>query len=172
MPSFIHKLFHNLDYFVDSGKYVTENEGNCLRFFALQAVGKVATRKILDSMPDTFERKWDRFEKYCKQRKGKFLECMHNGVDQIFQFMVIFLHIFTYYSVSFYVARILYQNDLLRRLDVKQTNHQIYQIFYDIICLVINCFLEKKVHIFLPFKFGNFLISLYRYLRLKEINTV
>lgn len=69
-------IFHV--YFVDSGKYITESEGNCFRFFALQAVGKDAMRRTLDSMPENFEQIWDRFEKYCKQRKGKFLECMYN----------------------------------------------------------------------------------------------
>lgn len=58
----------------DSGKFVTEKEENCFRFFELQDVGRVAMRTKLDSMPGTFKNKWDRFEIFCKRRKGKFLD--------------------------------------------------------------------------------------------------
>lgn len=59
--------------FVDSQNFPTENEGNCLRFLALQAESKAAMRKLLDSMPHDFNKKWSDFDKFCKTKKGKSL---------------------------------------------------------------------------------------------------
>lgn len=51
--------------FLDSGKYTTNKQGNCLRLFALQAVSADAMRKVFDN-PNDFEDKKTRLKQYCE----------------------------------------------------------------------------------------------------------
>lgn len=57
----------------ESGKFTTEKEGNCLRFFALQAVSLDALRIALNNRPGSFQTKWERFTNYCKMKKRELL---------------------------------------------------------------------------------------------------
>lgn len=57
----------------ESGKFTTEKEGNCLRFFALQSVSLDALRIALDNRPESFQTKWERFTNYCKMKKRELL---------------------------------------------------------------------------------------------------
>lgn len=56
-------------FFSDSGKFATEREGNCLRFFALQAISRDAMEKALDSMPGTFQSKLQTYVNMCISKK-------------------------------------------------------------------------------------------------------
>lgn len=44
-----------LPFILDSDKFSTKEQGNCLRFFALQATSADTMRKVLDNLPDTFK---------------------------------------------------------------------------------------------------------------------
>lgn len=59
--------------FLESGKFTTEKEGNCLRFFALQSVSLDALRIALDNMSESFQTKWQRFANYCKMKEKELL---------------------------------------------------------------------------------------------------
>lgn len=57
-------------YFSDPEKFSSENEQNCLRFFALQDVSRKAMKMKIDTMFQNFETMWTSFETYCtKTRK-------------------------------------------------------------------------------------------------------
>lgn len=60
---------NKLNIFVDNcGEYSTEQEGNCLRFFALQTVSTNAMRIAFDMMmPAKCEEKIKEFKRYCKK---------------------------------------------------------------------------------------------------------
>lgn len=71
---------------LDSGKFATENEGNCLQFFELQSVGNEALRKLLDGMSGTFQMKWAKFEQFCRQKK--FLNRKYSSLN-LFRFIYV-----------------------------------------------------------------------------------
>lgn len=60
----------------DSGNLPSEAEGNCLRFYLLQKVSTNAMRALLDKKSVTFAVIWNGFQKFCTQKKGKFLEVL------------------------------------------------------------------------------------------------
>lgn len=47
--------FFSISFFSDTDKFSTKEQGNCLRFFALQATSADTMRKVLDNLPDKFE---------------------------------------------------------------------------------------------------------------------
>lgn len=64
-----------------------------MRFFELQSAAMEAMRKSLDSMSGTFQMKWVNFEKFCKHRKGKFLDrkfCFNCLISPMYMSMTFF----------------------------------------------------------------------------------
>lgn len=62
---------------------------------------------------------------------------------------------------------------LLKLLNGKHINHQVYLQFQDMICLAVNCylFMEKSLYIF-PFKYDIFLYILYTAFLPKDIKVI
>lgn len=56
---------------LDSSKFATEEEGNCLRFFAFQSVCRDAMKRVFDNAPGTFQTKWNAFLQWYNLNKGK-----------------------------------------------------------------------------------------------------
>lgn len=71
--------------FLDCGKYSTEQEGNCLRFFALQTVSANAMRIAFDNMqPIQFEDKMKDFKQNCKSNsKMKELSSIKYSINNL-----------------------------------------------------------------------------------------
>ena len=68
---------HN--FFSDPEKYSTENEQNCLRFFALQGVSREAMKMTIDTLFQNFNTMWTSFKAYCKKEKktGSMSRLLH-----------------------------------------------------------------------------------------------
>lgn len=64
------QLFHFM-FILDSKRFASEKEGNCLRFFALQSVSTDAIRRVLDNVQGNFNNKWQAYIKWCNSNKGK-----------------------------------------------------------------------------------------------------
>lgn len=63
-------VFYLSPFISDCGEYSTEQEGNCLRFFALQTVSTNAMRIAFDKMmPAKFEDKIKEFKRHCKKHQ-------------------------------------------------------------------------------------------------------
>lgn len=68
------QVLHYVFSILDSGDLPTEAEGNCLRFYLLQKVSTNAMRALLDKKSVTFAAIWNDYQKFCTQKKGKFLK--------------------------------------------------------------------------------------------------
>ena len=64
-------------FILDSRKYSTEKEVNCIRFFKLQTLSIMAMRKKIDTFPEPFQTLWERIGKV-------LLSYVTNVVDEIF----------------------------------------------------------------------------------------
>lgn len=71
---YVYKFYIMFFSILDSGNLPTEAEGNCLRFYLLQKVSTNAMRALLDKKSGTFAVIWNIYQKFCTQKKGKFLE--------------------------------------------------------------------------------------------------
>lgn len=56
---------------LDSEEFSTSGQGNVIRFYALQAVSAKVMRKVINNLPNTFQKNIKDVKKLCKSKNHK-----------------------------------------------------------------------------------------------------